>query len=793
MKKYICKFWLVLLISSMIFSFSSKTVGAADNENFDVKISIGFNNNYKIGYSTPVNITIKNQYKDINGEVEIRVPSSTGKYMSYVKPISLQKEAEKVITINVPVGMNRAKYLLVISNGKDKVYEDSIEIGMTSNNATSFIGILSDDSDSLSYINKVPASSGMSLLTKVIKLDDKNFPEDIFTLNAFDILVINDFDTSRFSKLQYDILKQWVGNGGTLLIGTGAKYSKTLSIFKDTFIEGTQGNVKEIATSKIYDLATNGDNKNDTKVDALELHIKDSKILMEDKDIILAQSLSKGKGVVGIVAFDLGQAPFVNWNNNTAFAEKLLEIINPNITNANKDINYIQNNYYNIREAMNQFSELASPKTSNFYLILFIYVLVVAPITYIILKKIDKREFMWVTVPALAIIFGIMVYYAGSGTRLSEITTNMISYITLDEKGNTSTSTYAGVFNTNKQKVRIEGKNGEKLIPLTQDYFNGNNQNQSSDNDVVEAKIFSGQNGGVEYKNSGLFETKVLQLQENSKSIGKIETDLHLRNSSLVGNIKNSTNIDLVDGLIIMPDGYYKIDSLKSGESIKLDNLIIKTFSGGNLHQMVYDVYLNNTNTSNMNTTQRKEYLDKRQEGSILQNMLNNGNGQADGIRLIAFSKTAIHNPLIVNGVEAKKNERNIFSIPLNLNFTNGEKIEYPMGFIPFDISNTSTLGYDSSSKVLFGNGFAELLYKIDKNMKVDEIEINASNSQINTSAYNIFNIDKKSYEPLPIGVIKGEDLKKYITEDNIVKIKLQVSDKDAAGIPQMAARGRKK
>jgi hypothetical protein len=227
MNKIICKFLLVLIMSSLIFSLSTKTVAAADKDKLDVKVSVGFNDIYKIGFSTPINITIQNKYEDINGEVEIRVPSSVGKYMSYVKPISLQKDAEKVVTINVPVGVNRPKYTMNIYNGKSKVYEDSITMGMTTNDATSFIGILSDDFDSLSYINKVPASSGMSLLTKVIKLDDKNFPEDIFTLNAFNVLVINDFDTSSFSKLQYDILKQWVGNGGTLLIGTGSMCSKT--------------------------------------------------------------------------------------------------------------------------------------------------------------------------------------------------------------------------------------------------------------------------------------------------------------------------------------------------------------------------------------------------------------------------------------------------------------------------------------------------------------------------------------------------------------------------------------
>lgn len=794
MRKIIKKFLLVSILFCTVFSFSIETIGAVDNDKFDVRIDVGYNNNYKIGFSTPINVTIKNNYKDINGEVEIQVPSTPGKYMSYVKPISLQKDAEKVITINVPVGMNRPIYSLNIYNGKDKVYEENIRIGMAANDVTSFIGILSDDFDSLSYINKVPATAGVSLVTRTIKLDEKSFPEDIFTLNAFNIIVINDYDTSRYSKLQYDILKQWVNNGGTLLLGTGSKYNKTLSVFKDDFIMGTQGSVKGITTSKIYELATNGDSKNDAQVDTLSLSIKDSKVLIEDKDVILAQSLKKGKGVVGIVAFDLGQAPFANWNNNTAFMEKLLGIINPEMTTSRNNTDYLQNNLYMINNSMNQFSEMATAKTSSFYLILFIYVLVVAPLSYIILKKMDKRELMWITVPVLAIIFGLIVFISGSGTRLSEITTNMISFLNIDEKGNASTDTYAGIFNSNKMKVNIVGKNGEKILPLSNNNYYSNS-NQTIDNEVMEVKIFAVPNGGIEYRNSSLLETKVLQIQDSSKNIGKIETNLTIKNRSIIGDIKNSTNLDLVDCMIIMPEGYYKIDNLKSGETAKLDGRIIVNNSG-NIHQMIQNVFFsNNINTSNMTEAERKSHMDKSQEGSILQMMFNNGNGQTEGVNFIGFSKTAIHNPLIINGKEAKKYERNVLYFPIELNFTNGETIDYPFGFVPFDITNTSNLNYDMDNKIFYGKGYADIIYKLDPNMIVDEIEINTSNTNIKTSAngksYNIFNIDQKSYEPFSNGVIKGTDLKKYVSLDNTIIIRLELNDTDGV-VPKMAAKGRK-
>ncbi len=787
----------ILIVAVMFFS-TVLGVGAEKaaehTGGLEVNTVVGFNDVYKIGYPTPINVNIKNNFKDINGEVEIRVPSSPGKYMSYLKPVSLQKGAEKTITINVPIGNdNRTKYAVNIYDGGDRIFDDTITT-VASNNITTFIGIMSDDFDSLSYINSVPASAGVSLITKTIRLDEKNFPEDIFTLNAFNILVINDFDTSRFSKSQYEILKQWVRNGGTLIIGTGSKYNKTLSVFKDDFIEGSQGSVQEISTSKIYDLATNGDNRNETKVEVLALKIKDSTVAMEDRNISLVQAHNKGKGVVGVMAFDLGKAPFANWNNNTAFMEKVLELVNPELAGTNtksNNANSFRNNTYALQEAVNQFSEMAAPKTASFYLILFIYVLVVAPISYIILKKLDKREWMWLTVPVLAIIFGAVVYVTGSGTRLSQITTNVVSYISLDKNGNTSADTYAGILNTNKSKVKVSGQNGERLLPVD----NNSYTDQTFEKEVVEATIFAGENGRIEYKNSSLLETKILQIQENTLDIGKIETNLKLKNGKITGTVKNSTGLDLTDCLLVMPDSYYKIDSLKSGADVNLDN-ITQGSHEGNFHIMVSDVFFNR-NYSRVNAateTDRKRNLDLRQEGNILQRMFDYGNGQINGINFIAFSKTQIHKPLLVNDTPAKKNERNIIFMPVDVKFTDEGKVEYPLGFIPFEVINTSNLNYDMAISRFYGSGSAELIYKLDKDMLVEEFEVNTSKLQFKSfnAGYSIYNIRKQTYESVNDKVINGESVKDYLTPENTLKMKIEVTDGEI-GVPQMAAKGRNK
>lgn len=795
MKKTIRLLFMLLIVLLTVTGVSAEEA-AEHSGKLEVKISVGFNDVYKIGFSAPINVNIKNNYKDINGEVEIRVPSSPGKYTSYIKPVSLQKGNEKLITINVPVGSNsRTKYAVNIFDGGDRIFEDSITT-VASNNITTFIGILSDDFDSLSYINSVPASTGVSLITKTIKLSDKNFPDDIFTLSAFDILVINDFDTSRFSKSQYEILKQWVRNGGILIVGTGGKYNKTLSVFKDSFIEGSQGAVKEIATSEIYELATNGDNKNETRVDVLPLNIKDSTVMLEDKDIRLVQVQKKGGGAVGILAFDLGKAPFVGWKNNTEFMEKVFGLVGPEQINKNAGINsgnthYYRSDNYALQEAVNQFSEMAAPNTASYYLILFIYILVVAPGSYLILKKVDKREWMWFTVPLLAIIFGTVVYITGSGTRLSKITTNIVSYISLDKSGNASMDTYAGILNANKSKVSVAGQNGERLLPVFNDY----NTDQTNEKEVQEATIYAGENGRIEYRNSSLLETRILRLQENTQSLGSLEANLNIKNGKITGKIINSTGLDMEDCLLVMPDGYYKIGSLKRGGAVALDNITQDSYSG-NINMMIDEVFFRYGHNNYRGTTdaEKKRFMDLSQEGNILRRMYDYGNGQIEGINFFGFSKTEIHKPLLVNGAQAKKYERNIISMPVDVKFTDEGKVEYPLGFVPFDVINTSNLNYETASGRFFGSGSAELVYKLDRDMLVEEFEVNTSKLQFKSfsASYSIYNITKGTYEAVTDKVIKGARVKDYLTPENTLKIKIEVNDGEI-GVPKMAAKGRNK
>jgi len=263
-----------------------------------------------------------------------------------------------------------------------------------------------------------------------------------------------------------------------------------------------------------------------------------------------------------------------------------------------------------------------------------------------------------------------------------------------------------------------------------------------------------------------------------------------MKNGDLEGTIKNSTNLDFYDAFIITPTSYYRIADLKMGQTAKLGAGV--AYANG-VQQMISQVfYGNNIMGGSTSVSSPKAYMDQNQETNMMQMLLGNTMGNFEGITMIAFSKTAIHESLLVNGTKAKKNERNIVEIPLNLSFKSGNTIDYPLGFVPYNVINTSSLQFDGVNKFFYGVGTAEISYNLDEKMVPEEIQFNTTNSVVKANGqtkYSIFNITKNIYETLPVGAINKEALGQYLSKSNQVKIKLELNG-DQCGVPQMSAKG---
>ena len=304
--------------------------------NGDIKIhtEIGFDNTYRADFITPIVITVENNKKDIDGEIQIEIPSEQGPMGAnmasiYAIGINHPKDTVKKYTMNIPIPSSLLNTKLKIVEGKNNLIEEYVRIDRGIAENVMLAGVLSDNPANLNYLNGLTFKNIQgSTSIKIADLNDETFSASLDVMKGFNVIVMNDYDSSKLNGEQYNTLKRWVEQGGFLIIGTGPNGGKTLSIFKDDFITGERGDLTKVSAKGLGAIA--GDSF-DQAIDVMNIKVKDGENLFSENGINMAQQIDKGKGRILLMSFDLGLEPITSWKLNRYFIEALFQRSAPSI------------------------------------------------------------------------------------------------------------------------------------------------------------------------------------------------------------------------------------------------------------------------------------------------------------------------------------------------------------------------------------------------------------------------------------------------------------------------------
>jgi len=776
---------------------------AEPDKQIKVDMKVGYDKFYKIGYSAPFYIEVENKYKDINGEIQVEIPNESNSVTLYAINVSLPNNSTKKFVMNIPMNRFLTKVRVNITDGKETVFTKDFRIDPGISMDSFAIGILSDDYDSVRYINKITLQNyGFS--TKAVKLDAESFPESAEALKLFNVIVINNFDTSRLSAAQYEALKSWVTDMmGTLVIGTGPSNNKTLAIFKDNFLTGRIGELSTVKTSSLYEFAAanNAVSSGAMSLSVLDIDMQDATTVLEEGGKPLVQKVEKGKGSIGIAAFDFGLEPLSTWVGNTAFADGLISRIMPAVFFNNiYQKGSMFDNYYMIDNALRNIPELPRPKVSYQLVIYIAYILLAAPVSYLILKKLDKRELMWLTVPALSIVFSVIIYISGFGTRLTEPITNVISLVEIDNSGTISPKVYAGVFSPNKDDIRIEASGDVSLRPISQDrvYYSSAYASEENSAKMVEAKVTLSPKTVLEYYKTGVWSMKTLTFESKEKISGTIESKINYAKAAFSGTITNNSGFDLDECYIITPNQYASIGPIKNGETKQINAAASNYF--GNRYDLMNAIYKDpfsgpqRVNIRKLGEEEIRVFRENMQKRQVLEYAFMNQSGQGFKASIVGWSSTPYAKDLLVNGKTTRKYEKTFITSKVDLSFRDGNLVEYPFGYLkPIIINNLNPGHYDEYGKMFYGRGTCEVHYEIDKTINIESIKIqytlqSGQNQRIKQYIWDSGVKDwvEGNYTNF---TISGDQLKQYLDSSNKLKLKFDLED-ESLQLPQITVKG---
>ncbi len=615
---------------------TTEAVGNTDNIQGQFLVNISYGIDSLISYigNTPVQITITNQGEDFTGEVTLTVVRDYAKNFGYGTDISIPAGATKSVFMTVPEGAGYTNCVVrILDDKEDIMFERTIMNNISGDVTGTIIGALSDDYAALNYLD------GMSVMLmsntfdfRLGQMTEETMPDIASALNSCKIIVIDNYDTSRLSDAQYQALRQWVEKGGVLLLGTGAEYNKVLSKFKDDFVSGSIGDLSKkqvnltvqeepetLTEENEQPAASTGSSSQqepeDAKViqpdiineeytqpeppmeeqsqmkttsgDTLSMDVLDISVdggtpveNVADGELFIEKSLGVGKVIV--CKTGLSMEPFAGYKGNTRIIYALLnEVITRDLVNAFNGISMDTNEYNmgsNIVEAAN---ETKMPNPLKYTILFLIYILIVGPGIYIILKLKDKSKALWLAIPGSALVFTLGVYVVSINDTVRHPIVNSYIIEQYEEESKNVSASFAAM-NPKSGAYQLNLNNAYSDVNQADyDYYYDNMfRNNSSASCLVKETV---DHTVLKMSKAQAFTKMYLRASASVPTEKNIDIDIQLYKDGFSGTVTNNLDHDLIN-VIVFEGGFCSyIDRLEAGSS--------KEIKKDNSQMIIYDTY----------------------------------------------------------------------------------------------------------------------------------------------------------------------------------------------------------
>lgn len=535
-----------------------------------------FEGDFKYGEWLPLRITLENTGPALQGRVQVTVRGSGGSN-TYGVPTLLPQTSRKQLTLYVlPNSYSRELTVNLVAN-EEVLIDRKVKV-LPLANIDYLIGVAAPNPDPLSSLTGL-AFEGREE-TEVVSFPLDQLPGRVEALRSFDCLVVNNLDTSALASDQREALAHWVNLGGRLVIGGGPGAQRTLSGLPAELVAGRIQDTVEIST--LTALATFLDEGASIRVSgpfvAAPVSAEGAVPLVMQGHVPLVVESAVGRGFVDYVALDLTLSPFDAWAGTRDFWKKLLQPSAAYPGYLPPDVSPRQRAAQQMISALQNVPAMDFPSVKWLAGLLTIYVILVGPANYLLLRRLNHLEWAWLTIPALTIIFSAGAFGIGYTMRGNELILNKISVI---EQGSGSSVTivrsYVGLFSPTRRAYDIEvgssalspSAGGTLVSPATPDYSPWAAMGGSSTGGSVT--VLQGEPTLIKDLDVNQWSMQTFMAESVTVEPLTIEAKLETKEGHVAGTVVNETDRPLKDCVIVAGRSYALLGDVETGESKEVD------------------------------------------------------------------------------------------------------------------------------------------------------------------------------------------------------------------------------
>lgn len=427
----------------------------------------------KIGYWLPIAVDIESK-EPFQGLLEIQVPDSDGLMTSSFREAFAVPGQRNTVQHHVKIGTIDADITVYLRDQAGRVVarrrldldtDQSIHTVNVTQRLVVYLGSPAGLFEAATDDKRVEIEAQQSVAMRITN----ELPRQWFDYGSVDELMIATGDPSLLEQLEpahQSAIQTWVRQGGKLTVSVGRNFQLVNDSFLAEMLPAKVTGVTRVRQPDALETFSKSKNRFNVGGQGLEvatLEEIDGQVRVRQGERPLVVQGNYGLGVVRLIAFDVDEPPFSNWQDRVEFWIELLQF--ERLTSSTEDAQNLARMRYS---GMTDLATLLSTHLENFpevtvvpfgwvALLIFGYILLIGPIDYLFLKKVVGRlELTWITFPTWVIVISVAAYYAAHWLKGDDLRLNRVEIVDVDQESQTLRGTsFVSIFSPRIDKYSV--------------------------------------------------------------------------------------------------------------------------------------------------------------------------------------------------------------------------------------------------------------------------------------------------------------------------------------------------
>ncbi len=563
--------FLAPLLIMFLWSLVPAAQAQDGSEAVRMTVETAYDNAYRPEHWLPLRIQVRNEGRDFSGRIVVR-PETSGLALSntYSTPIDLPVGSEKVAFLYVRA--RRAAQLTVELIDDEGVRVAQRVVGLNPIDPYDALHVLLADSAATTInLNDVAAGGYDSVQAR---WEIGNLPPDAAALLAIDTLTVYQADTEMLTVGQREAIAEYVSLGGHLVIIGGLEWQRTaagLASLLPFQPSGSESIDDFSALAGFAGLPESGALSGAARI-STGTPVDEGRVLVatdDEQPLVIRREF--GAGTVDFLTFDPTLEPFASWEERAGLWFTLFTTTAPEPGWGR--------GFLELQEAARAIAILPGvdllPPVLSMVAFVAAYVLLIGPVNYLVLSRLNRTGWAWFTIPLFIVFFTGLAFTVGFNLRGNDVIVSHLSVVQSDsETGIARQDQLLGILSPRREVYELEVPRGQFFTVLggfQQSSVLAQGIPQSSTN-VVQGANFSAENvvidGGIFANFSGFATVEAPQITGSATITYEGENGAQ----RVRGVVRNDSESTLQDVVILARNRVYAVpDAFAPGDLLDFD------------------------------------------------------------------------------------------------------------------------------------------------------------------------------------------------------------------------------